>query len=190
MSDNLSQIVDKAVALGVPTDAIEFSPNLARGLDYYTGMIFEVSIPEYAAGSCGGGGRYDNLIEQIGGPATPAVGIAFGFDRMVEAALSLKLIPPVQASAQVLVTIFDESIQAKSLEVTKELRAQRICTEVYPELDKLGKQFKLANQKNIPWVIVIGEEEIKQNKVTLKNMKSGEQELLEITEVIEVIKSD
>lgn len=184
MSDNLQQIVDNAVSLGVPRTALIFSPNLARGLDYYTGMIFEVKLPEYSVGSCGGGGRYDNLINQLGSVDVPAVGIAFGFDRMVEAADQLGLIPVTQTGTQILVTIFDESTVAKSLELAGRLRQAGIKTEVYPAFDKLGKQFKLADQKKIPYVVIIGEDEIKQNKVTMKNMQSGEQQTVAIEKLI------
>ncbi|HEY5574967.1 MAG TPA: histidine--tRNA ligase, partial [Anaerolineales bacterium] len=93
ISDNLREIVDASLNLGVPEDVIEYNPTLARGLDYYTGMIFEVFVPEYPVGSFAGGGRYDQLIEQLGGPSIPATGIAFGFDRMVEGAIQLGLIP-------------------------------------------------------------------------------------------------
>lgn len=187
MSDNLSQIVDTTQGLGVPATALKFSPNLARGLDYYTGMIFEVKIASYTAGSCGGGGRYDKLISQLGGPNLPAVGMAFGFDRLVEAAQSQELFPASFNSTQVLVTIFDQETINKSLEIANKLRSQGINVELYPQADKLTKQFKLANQKNIPWVIVIGETELQQNKVTLKNMTSGQQQLLPLEEVQKIL---
>ncbi len=187
ISANLQTIVDKAVQLGVPAQALKFIPNLARGLDYYTGMIFEVIIPAYGGGSCGGGGRYDNLIAQLGGPDTPAVGMAFGFDRTVEAADQLGLVPNQVGGTQVLVTIFDQNSLPRSLEVTNQLRQASIKTELYPTFDKLGKQFKLADQKQIPFVIVIGEAELKQNQVTLKNMQTGDQQLLSIEDVIKTV---
>ncbi len=183
MSNNLKRIVNNCVSLGVPESSLIFSPNLARGLDYYTGMIFEIKLPEYPVGSCGGGGRYDNLILQLGGVDVPAVGIAFGFDRMVEAANQLNLIPAGQTGTQVLVTVFDEATVGKSLELANQLRQAGVKTEVYPAFDKLAKQFKLADQKKIPFVTIIGEDEIKQNKITIKNMLSGEQSTLTINEI-------
>jgi len=174
--------------LGVPETALQFEPTLARGLDYYTGMIFEVILPEYPVGSCGGGGRYDKLIEQLGSVDVPAVGIAFGFDRMVEAAVQLNLIPASVSDARVLVTIFDEQNQTKALELAAKLRKSNIATEVYPGIDKLGKQFKLADQKKIPYVAIIGEEEAAQDVVMLKNMQSGEQKKMSVEEVIDLLK--
>ena len=106
-SAELQAILRAVHGLGVPSEAVEFSPMLARGLDYYTGSIFEVYLPGFASGSLAGGGRYDDLIEQLGGPKMPAVGIAFGFDRMVEAAAHLGLTPSGTGAAEVLVTLFD-----------------------------------------------------------------------------------
>ena len=185
MSENLKEIVDKAVSLGVDKNAIEFNPALARGLDYYTGMIFEGMIPEYEVGSVGGGGRYDKLIGELCGNEIFASGFAIGFDRTVEAVQQLDLLPKdIKNSSQVLVTLFNEETVTKALEVATILRINGIKTEVYPEIEKLGKQFKLANQKNIPYVAVIGESEIEQNKIQLKNMETGEQELLNIDEAV------
>ena len=174
-SAQLQQIVDKAQALGVPPSALRFNPNLARGLDYYTGLIFESRVPEYPSGSLGGGGRYDNLINQLSGYQMPAVGFAVGFDRAVEVADSLGLLPAESLGSQVLVTIFDEQYTNASLSLAKTLRAAGIKTEVYPAVDKLGKQFKLADQKKIPYVTILGENEVNKNVVMLKNMQTGEQ---------------
>jgi histidyl-tRNA synthetase len=187
-SENLQKILAAIKQLGVPETALQFEPTLARGLDYYTGMIFEVILPEYPVGSCGGGGRYDKLIEQLGSVDVPAVGIAFGFDRMVEAAVQLNLIPASVSDARVLVTIFDEQNQTKALELAAKLRKSNIATEVYPGIDKLGKQFKLADQKKIPYVAIIGEEEAAQDVVMLKNMQSGEQKKMSVEEVIDLLK--
>ncbi|MFC1653280.1 histidine--tRNA ligase [Patescibacteria group bacterium] len=183
ISKNLQSIIDSSVSLGVPEENIRFTPELARGLDYYTGMIFEVIIPEYPVGSFGGGGRYDNLIEQLGGNKTPAVGIAFGFDRMVEAAQELELIPANNLGSQVLITLFP-GYENKSLKAASKLRKAGIKTEVFTDPDKLGKQFKYANTRKIPYVLVIGEDEAKNNKVTLKNMDSGDQEVITLDDVI------
>lgn len=187
-SVNLKQIIQNAISLGVKAKDLIFTPTIARGLDYYTGMIFEVSLPDYPVGSCGGGGRYDQLIEKLGGINIPAVGIAFGFDRMVGAADQLGLIPIKDGGTQVLVTIFDQQYLEQSLQITKKLRQAKIKSEIYPNpADKIAKQFKLANQKNIPWVLIIGEEEIAQNQLSLKNMISGEQSRLTFEELIKKI---
>lgn len=189
MSENLRQIVDAAIALGVNKNALVFNPKIARGLDYYTGLIFEGKIPEYTVGSVGGGGRYDKLIGQLSGQEMPAVGFGIGFDRVVEAADQLGLIPN-SSSTQVLVTIFDESTQQKSLETAASLRQSGIATEVYPAVDKLNKQLKLADQKQIPYVIIIGEDELKQDMVTLKNMKTGEQKADTLDQIVAAIQKE
>lgn len=185
ISENLSRIVQKTCALGVDKKTLVFNPKLARGLDYYTGLIFEVKIPEFGNASVGGGGRYDNLIGDLSGYSMPAVGIGLGFDRIVEACEQLKLIPDNNIGTQVLVSFFEDgACQNKALELASELRNKRIRTEVFPNVDKLGKQFKTAEQKNIPFVLVVGENEIKENKFTLKDMASGEQSMLSIEEII------
>ena len=188
ISDNLREIVDASLNLGVPEDVIEYNPTLARGLDYYTGMIFEVFVPEYPVGSFAGGGRYDQLIEQLGGPSIPATGIAFGFDRMVEGAIELGLIPINESITQALVTVFDEETQKYSLKIASQLRQAGIRTEVYPELDRLGKQLKTADQKKIPYVVIVGPDEAKQGMATVRDMRTGEQLTPMMEEVGELIR--
>lgn len=184
ISENLQAIIANTVALGVPADKIRFTPSLARGLDYYTGMIFEVRLPEYQFGSFGGGGRYDQLIESLGGPSVPAVGFGLGFDRMVEAIADKNIHPDIATSAtQVLVTIFSEELTTDALQVAHLLRTAGIATEVSVSLDKLGKQFKVADQKNIPWVVVLGDEEKRSGSVQLKNMRTHSQQLVPIAEI-------
>ena len=174
-TENLNQIIAAATGLGIPAEALEYTPVLSRGLDYYTGMIFEVFIPEYPVGACGGGGRYDQLVEQLSGVDIPAVGFAFGFDRTVEAALELDLVPISVAVSQVLITIFDESTMMDSFRAAQELRLAGVHCEVYPELERLGKQLRLADQKSIPFVVIIGPDEAKKRSATIRNMKTGEQ---------------
>lgn len=185
LTDNLSKIIDNAVQLGVPKENIIFDPKLARGLDYYTGMIFEVSVPEYGKNSLGGGGRYDDLIKSLGGPNTPAVGIAFGFDRMVEAADELNLIPQNNAGTKVLVTIFSPELLSNSLIITKSLRENSISTEIYPDENaRLEKQLKYADRKGIPYAIIVGPEEVVKNGFMLKNLETKEQKFCQNLEEI------
>ncbi len=190
ITPNLREIINFSEQLGVPKKSLLFTPTLARGLDYYTGMIFEVLVPEYGNNSLGGGGRYDNLISQLGGINMPAVGIAFGFDRMVEAALKLNLIPKDIVDTQVLVTVFNKDLLDPSLELIQNLRKNNINSEIYinPE-DRLDKQLKYADKKQIPYVVIIGPDEVKQNKVTLKNMQTRESKLLNISELIDELKT-
>jgi histidyl-tRNA synthetase len=182
-SARLQEIVDLSINLGIPQAALKINPKIARGLDYYTGMIFEGRIPEYSGGSVGGGGRYDNLLKDLTGLEMPAVGFGIGFDRTVEAAEELGLLPASLVQTKVLVAVFDEQTINQTLALAAQLRAAGIATELYPALDKLGKQFKLADQKKIPFVALIGEREAEQNTVTLKNMTTGEQQTVAASDV-------
>ncbi len=155
---------------------VVFDPTLARGLDYYTGLIFEIEIEGYSAGSVCGGGRYDNLIGMFAGKDIPAVGFAFGFDRLVEAMDELNLFPTDLATTRVLVTVFSDDLRNKSIEVANKLRENDINTELYLDDAKMEKQLKYADQKGIPFVVIIGPDEAKNNTVTLKNMKTREQQ--------------
>ena len=155
---------------------VVFDPTLARGLDYYTGLIFEIEIEGYSAGSVCGGGRYDNLIGMFAGKDIPAVGFAFGFDRLVEAMDELNLFPTDLATTKVLVTVFSDDLRNKSIEVANKLRENDINTELYLDDAKMEKQLKYADQKGIPFVVIIGPDEAKNNTVTLKNMKTREQQ--------------
>ena len=185
-SNNISEIIDSAKILGVQDKNLRFNPALARGLDYYTGMIFEGKIPG-VSGSVGGGGRYDRLIESLGGPSIPAVGFGLGFDRTVEV-MQAKGLLTISQSTQVIVTIFSPTLQTKSLNVARSLRNAGINTEIYPDPnDKLEKQFKYADKKNIPYAIVIGQDELDQNLVNLKNLTSREQKTLPLDEVIQLL---
>lgn len=185
-SDSLSSILKKAVALGVPENVFMFAPELARGLDYYTGMIFEGIIPEYEVGSVGGGGRYDNLINDLVQIDQPAVGFGLGFDRTLEAAEQLGCIPDDMTNSKVLVTIFDETLAEDSLKAASFLRDNGISVECYPSTStKIQKQMKYANRKNIPFVIIVGPEEKAEGKVQLKNMQSGEQKTLTLEDVLQ-----
>ncbi len=186
ISENLSDIVQKTTKLGVTPATLVFNPKLARGLDYYTGLIFEIKIPEISNSSVGGGGRYDKLIADLADYPMPAVGVGLGFDRIVEACEQLGLLPDQTASATVMVTYFadDQVSLDKALEVTIALRKAQIATELFVSPEKMGKQFKNASAKNIPFVVVIGEEELRADKVTLKDLRSGKQSLLSIAEVI------
>lgn len=189
MSNELQKIVDITVELGVPRDALKFNPNLVRGLDYYTDLIFEGRIPEYTVGSIGGGGRYDNLIKDLSGVEMPAVGFGIGFDRTVEAAEQLGTLNLSPTATKVLVTVFDETTLESSLATTQQLRAAGIATELYPAVDKLGKQFKLADQKNIPFAVVIGQDEIDKNVVALKNLQDGSQTQVSVETLIQQLKA-
>ena len=179
ISVELEKICEMAEKMGIENGVLEFDSSLARGLDYYTGMIFEIIIEGYIVGSVGGGGRYDNLIKDLAGLEMKAVGVGLGFDRIVEAIKQFNLYKNNDCDSY-LITIFDEKYQARSLQVARRLREQGSRVEIYPKVDKLGKQFRLANQKQIKYVVVLGEEEVDGEFVTIKDMQSGEQKRVKI----------
>lgn len=184
ITDNLRQIIAAAEALGVPSSALKFTPSLARGLDYYTGMIFEVKSKDYGNSSLAGGGRYDNLIEKLGGPAVPAVGVAFGFDRIVELATESGIALARQDKTRVMILAAGEGLLANALQLTAELRDSGIVSEVYPQAgDKLGKQIKYAVEQGYPYAIIVGEQEVAEGKYQLKQLSTGESWLLAKSEI-------
>lgn len=175
-NENLKQIFQFLGKMGFKEgEDFKFTPALARGLDYYTSTVFELVTPE-SNNSLAGGGRFDKLIGRYSGVDTPAVGISFGFDRIVEVMPELQLLPNLASSAQVLVTVFSPDLLDKSLEVSSSLRKDNINTEVWldPE-SKLDKQLKYADQKGIPYVVIIGPEEAEKGEVTIKNLTTQEQ---------------
>ncbi len=174
----------KSYILEPVTERIIIDPSLARGLSYYTGAIFEINVPDLA-GSLGGGGRYDGLIGMFGKEQIPACGFSLGLERILVVMNERGMFPAELEtnSADVLVTIWNEESIGESLSLANELRGQGLRVFVYPEADKLGKQFKYASQINVSFVCVLGESELAENKVTLKNMRTGEQETLSRSEI-------
>lgn len=191
-TERLWKIFEALKRLGYKQDVdFTFDPFLARGLDYYTSTIFELKSAQYTAGSLAGGGRYDNLIGQFAGVSQPAVGIAFGFDRMMDAISELKLLPEGTTATELLVTIFSSEQLGPSLELTAKLRDKGINTEVYMEADaKLEKQLKYADRKGIPYVVIQGPEEIAQKVVKLKNMQTKFQEELTVDQLTAKLAAD
>lgn len=190
-TETISQILSLLEKFDITPPRCEFSPTLARGLDYYTGVIFEAEVEGYTAGSVGGGGRFDNLIGMFAEKQIPAVGFAFGFDRLIEAMDQLDLFPKDLITTKVLVTVFSRELEQKSIEITLRLRSGGINTELWldPEA-KLDKQLKYADQKGIPFVLIIGPEEAETNKVTLKNLTSQTQDkLVTLDEAIQKLTS-
>ena len=158
---------------------------LARGLNYYTGAIFEVKTNEVAMGSIGGGGRYDDLTGMFGLKNLTGVGISFGADRIYDVMEELKLFPEnTLATSTILITHFDEKAFTYALPLLQKLRDANISSELYPNITKMQKQMKYANDKGIPYVIVIGDEEMNEGILSFKNMQSGEQQKLNIDQII------
>lgn len=169
-----------------PTTQLELDITLARGLNYYTGCIFEVKTNEVAMGSIGGGGRYDDLTGMFGLKDLTGVGISFGADRIYDVLEELNLFPETAAQGtQVLISNFDEAAELYALPVLQQLRTAGIATELYPSATKLKKQLGYADSKNIPFVVLIGADEMQNGLLTLKDMKSGEQQQLDVASIIE-----
>jgi histidyl-tRNA synthetase len=162
-----------------------FDPALARGLDYYTGIIFEAKGPrEVQMGSIGGGGRYDDLTGLFGVPGIPGVGISFGVDRIYDVMDELNLFPEdIRVSTQVLFFHLGENESRTAFEWLQKLRARGIRSELYHETAKMDKQFRYAEKKNIPYIIIIGEKELKENTCNIKHLASGKQKNISLNQL-------
>ncbi|MCH4182691.1 MAG: histidine--tRNA ligase [Prevotella sp.] len=181
-------ILDSLKGLGLKNE-VQFDLALARGLNYYTGAIFEVKALDTPMGSITGGGRYDNLTGIFGMPGLSGVGISFGADRIYDVLNALNLYPKETVnSTQLLFINFGEKETAYCLPIVAKARQNGIPTEMYPDKVKMKKQMSYANAKQIPYVVLAGDNEIQANKVTLKNMGTGEQKLVTADELIAVIK--
>ena len=168
---------------------IELDLTLARGLNYYTGAIFEVKALDVQIGSITGGGRYDNLTGVFGLSGVSGVGISFGADRIFDVLNQLDLYPREAVNGtQLLFINFGEKEAAFALQALKQAREAGIRAEIFPDASKMKKQMSYANAKKIPFVALVGENEMAEKKVTLKNMASGEQQLLAVEEAIDCIK--
>jgi histidyl-tRNA synthetase len=171
-------------------ESIVMDLTLARGLNYYTGSILEVKAKDAAMGSIGGGGRYDDLTGIFGFPNMSGVGISFGLDRIYAVMEELNLFPQEVVSAtKVLLIQFGGIAEPVCLNTVRQLRLNGIAAELYPSAEKIKKQMEYANKKQIPFVILIGDTEVAQEKVVLKNMHSGEQTLLTLSELIQALKN-
>jgi histidyl-tRNA synthetase len=174
--------------LEVPEDQILFDLYLARGLDYYTGPIYETRVDEPKIGSITGGGRYDNLIGLFSGKNLPATGSSIGLERIVTVMDELEMFPKnLKTSVQVLVTIFDSTTLQYSLKIANLLRDRNINCDLYSGNSKLRGQFGLANDRNIPITVVAGPDEMEKNTVNVKNMSSGKQVNVPFESVVEEI---
>ena len=187
--EELKQVVKYVKAFGVPNSNFKVDLTIARGLDYYTGTVYETFLNEYRElGSVCSGGRYDNLAEYYTDKKLPGVGISIGLTRLFYKLNELNALKEEQNSISKVLVVSMVEDNSKALEVATELRSENINAEVYLENKKIKAKFKYADRLAIPYVIVIGEDEIANNTVTLKNMQTGEQETLKIEEVIKKIK--
>ena len=184
----LREVVAGVEALGLRA-TLDLDVSLARGLNYYTGTIIEVKAQDVLIGSITGGGRYDNLTGVFGLTGVSGVGISFGADRIYDVLNTLDLYPEEAKDAtQVMFTNFGATEAAVSMKMLKELRNAGVRAEIYPDASKMKKQMGYADALAIPFVAIVGETEMAQNKMMLKNMTTGEQALVDVTEAIEIIK--
>lgn len=186
--EELRYVVNETMALGLRAE-LDLDVSLARGLNYYTGTIIEVKAKDVQIGSITGGGRYDNLTGVFGMPGVSGVGISFGADRIYDVLNTLDLYPEdTSASTTVIFTNFGEQEALASMKAIKQLRANGISAEIYPDSSKMKKQMAYANALNIPYVAIIGDSELAEGKVTLKNMTTGEQATLDTESLIAALK--
>jgi len=183
---DLQEVLNYLANYGATDEHVEFDVALARGLSYYTGCIFEVKINNVGIGSVSGGGRYDNLTKAFGDKTNlSGVGFSFGVDRLYDAMEELNIFPPeAQGSSKVLICHFDEASMVYGLGILAKLRSAGISSEIYPDHAKIKKQLDYGNKKKVSFSIVTGSEEITSGSLTIKNMATGEQEKLNIDQII------
>ena len=180
--EELEFVLTQSFELGISEECLKFDITLARGLDYYTGAIFEVKATDVAMGSIGGGGRYDNLTEVFGVKNIPGIGVSFGLDRIYLVMEELGLFPEDSVkTVQYLFANYGENESLGAMKIIGQLRSKGISAELYPESAKLKKQFTYAEKKGIPNLVFYGEQEISEGKITVKDLKTGEQ-IIQTTE--------
>ncbi len=188
--EEIQKVIDKLAVLGLETTEVDFDLTLARGLNYYTGSIFEVQAKGVQMGSIGGGGRYDDLTGIFGLKNMPGIGISFGLDRIYLVLEELALFPSLEADfTQVMFVNFGEKEADYCLKVLQKIRRAGINSELYPDAAKMKKQMNYANKKGIPYVVLVGEDEMKSDLLTIKNMTDGSQSNRTIIELIDWINS-
>jgi histidyl-tRNA synthetase len=185
----LSQVVNQLEEIQLKCATLDIDVTLARGLNYYTGAIFEVEAKDFSIGSIGGGGRYDDLTGIFGFENMSGVGISFGFDRICIVLEGLDLFPKFnEKGTQVLFVNFGESEANYCLNLLKKLRSEGIRSEIYPSATKMKKQMQYADKKNVEYVLLVGENEMKTNTITIKNMFDGSQKNVTFEQLLLTIK--
>ena len=186
--DEMQTVFSHVETLGIDLQ-VELDLSLARGLNYYTGAIFEVKALDFQIGSISGGGRYDNLTGIFGLQNVSGVGISFGADRIYDVMLGLGLFPEeLNSSTRAIFINLGAEEQAASLSLLRQLRSEGIPAEIYPESAKMKKQMEYANRRQIPFVVIIGSEELAAKEATVKNMLSGEQQRVSFADLVSVLR--
>lgn len=182
--EELEKVISTILELGLKTAKLQLDVTLARGLNYYTGAIYEVNVEHVNMGSIGGGGRYDNLTGIFGMKDVSGVGISFGLDRIYLVMEEMQLFPKCKrAGVNIMFVNFGEKEAIYCLKAIQILRENGINAELYPDASKMKKQMNYANKNKIPFVALVGEEEIQENKITIKNMDTGEQSKIPFSEI-------
>ena len=188
--ESVRDLIQRALDTGVKRDALRVDPLLARGLDYYTGAIFEVTVDDAPVGSICGGGRYDDLTGIFGWKGMSGVGISFGADRIEDVLNHFDAWPAMASDGlDAMVVQMEHGDLAQELHATQALRKAGLSAELYPDPAKLKKQFKYANDRNVRWVLVLGESELASGQVMVKDMQEGAQEAMSVEEAVEKIQS-
>lgn len=188
--EELNSVLEQAEKL-LKSSQLELDLSLARGLNYYTGCIIEVKALDVEMGSIAGGGRHDNLTGVFGLPGVSGVGVSFGADRIYDVLTQLNLFPTgSMPGTQLLIANFGEEETVWCLPLAAELRKEGLRVEVYPDTAKIKKQLSYADSKNIPFVLMAGADEMKQNKITLKNMQSGQQDMMSRQDLLRFFKTN
>lgn len=186
---NLESIQQMAHAMGVSPDRVEIDYTLARGLDYYTGPVFETVLTDDNIGSVSGGGRYDGLIGMFGKQQVPAVGVSLGLERLITIMEERQMLSDTAGKADIWVTVFDADHQVHSLQIAQELREAGYRTLVSMKSGKLGKQFKKAHNSGVRWVIVCGPDDVENNTVQLKDLHNSVQDSVSRGELVTKLQS-
>jgi histidyl-tRNA synthetase len=185
---SITALIAAAQALGVAPQHLCFDPTLARGLDYYTGPVFEIVVQEPKIGSIAGGGRYDHLVGMFSGRDVPAVGASLGLERILVVMEELGMLHTDSSKTQVFITRFSDDTVEQSLETTRVLREQGISCDLYTGDSRLKSQFKYANAGGYSWVIVIGPDEAEAGTLNLRNLQSGSQTTMTLDQAVGAIK--
>lgn len=184
----LNEVISLALSLGVDAAHLKFTPSIVRGLDYYTGPIFETVVSSPKIGSVTGGGRYDHLIAALGGPDLPAVGSTIGLDRLIDVITELNLLPELSPAPKILITIFSPELLSASLKTVSSLRQLGISAEIFLDSSApIDKQLKYADRRGISFSLLLGPSEVDSGNVTIKNMKTGDQKTVPLSAVADLI---
>ncbi|NNF02099.1 MAG: histidine--tRNA ligase [Bacteroidia bacterium] len=186
--EEMQTLINYVESYDLKSSSVMLDLSLARGLDYYTGTIFEVIAEGSSIGSICGGGRYDDLTDIFGLKDVSGVGISFGADRIYDVMLEQNLFPTeIATSSKILLVNFGSEEESECIKIVNELRDNQISAEYYPDATKMKKQMSYADAKNIPFVLMVGSDEIKNSKYSLKNMETGEQSKVSLTELIQML---